>query len=157
VTTDGQGVTPEDLRHLARAVARAAKEVGGGFGQLIQGWSDSMMLLATGFDQNLRAGASAERVSIALMAQARKLYDSLPTNPTPIYTRDLADRLASWSSDVRQLGVEHFRHRESHKAQRDEAVEKLARAEAKLGRVRELIGTRIAGAAAEAVREAIDE
>jgi methyl-accepting chemotaxis protein len=133
-------VTPEDLRHLAQAVARAADEVGGGLGQLIQGWADSMLLLATGFDQNLRPGTSAEQLSIALMAEARKLYAQANISARPGQLEELTasgDRLAKWATDARQLGVQHFRAVTLEKQTALMAVERMGKAEVRLGRVQE--------------------
>lgn len=84
--------------------------------------------------------ASAEQLAIALMAQARKLYEfpgsgSGKSTPKPFI--DLADRLAGWASDVRKLGVDHHQSRSSWADQMSSMDQELRRARAKFSEAME--------------------
>lgn len=101
-------------------------------------------------------GASAEQLAIAMMAEARKLYGFTRTPDAPGWT-DVADRLAQWATEVRQLGVQHF----SVMADMTAAVASRTRAEVKLARVRELCEkswrTQPRGQFVNAVLEVLDD
>lgn len=71
--------------------------------------------------------ASAEQLAIAMMAQARSFYtyEERGAVALPGQWQKHADQMAQWASDVRQLGVDQSRHRESHKQQWEAAQKKL--------------------------------
>lgn len=84
-------------------------------------------------------GATAEQLAVALMAEARRLWNAYPGQVNP-----LADRLAQWASDVRQLGVQHFVRVSNLESGYDTtagalraAVDRMTKAERRLGLVRE--------------------
>lgn len=160
MTTNAQVITPDDLRHLAQAIGRAGGELGGGLGRLVEGWSESMMLLATGFEQNMKPSRSAEKLSIEMMAQASELLGRARENMDWVEVESLGERLAMWATDARMMGVEHFRALSLEKQTAQAAVDRMANAERRLGLVREVMDNRTGQPTGEMLRriqEAIDE
>jgi len=51
---------------------------------------------------------SAEQLAIALMSDARRLFNQQPHALPSDELAVLADRLSGWSTDIRQLGVDWF-------------------------------------------------
>jgi hypothetical protein len=77
-----------------------------------------------------------ERISIALMSEARKWADVAGDGPG-----GLADRLTGWATDVRRLGIEYAQQVRAHDAtslKMADAVLELHNARQQLAKVREL-------------------
>lgn len=86
---------------------------------------------------------SAEKIAIALMAEARRLYGVAENVDRDRYDRnhgerELADRLAEWASQVRQLGVDHFNALSNAEAQKSRVEGKLAELRQMIQRVDEI-------------------
>jgi hypothetical protein len=85
--------------------------------------------------QLTEAKLSAEQLAIVLMAEARSLF-AIVERGSEVFSGDLqrvADRLANWASDARQLGVRMFKARTAAREMEikvEEALRKLARVEA---------------------------
>lgn len=83
---------------------------------------------------------SAEQLAIALMAQARRMYQMGGSiGPDEHGFRAMGDRLAGWASDIRQLGVDRLTERNALDYARGLAVIARNRAETKLDRVRSVV------------------
>lgn len=85
--------------------------------------------------------SEAEKIAIALLSESRSLYNGEVEGHL-----SLADRLAQWATDVRQLGVDQARLRDSWADQMrrkdrkiDELREDLGIANAEVGRLHDEI------------------
>lgn len=123
MTTDG--IEDEQLAIALMTMANRLFDMAGNFqdehgfrnmGDQLAGWAQDLR------GREAKSKTSAEQLAIALMAEARKLNTQVLgiTGQTTV-----ADRLAQWASDVRQLSVDQLRHRESHKQQWEAAQKKL--------------------------------
>jgi Xaa-Pro aminopeptidase len=89
-----------------------------------------------------------ERISIALMSEARKWADVAGDGPG-----GLADRLTGWATDVRRLGIEYAQQVRAHDAtslEMADAVLELHDARQQLVRVREILSNRSRGVTSRA-------
>lgn len=86
--------------------------------------------------------ASAEQMAIALMAEARKLFSIAEKRSTSVgHDVDayrLAERLAHWATEARQLGVRYFGDVNIEQQSRDMALKNMAEAQRKLSEIREI-------------------
>lgn len=91
---------------------------------------------------------SAEQIAIALMAEARRLYGVAENVDRDRYDRnhgerELADRLAEWASQVRQLGVDRFEalaaaEARTNSAKTEQLESELTKCRGMLARISEL-------------------